>query len=89
MTSETTPLRHSRLWDSALEHAEELATGSGMAAIIYYRPIDDHWFVLRADAVAPKGLTIRTTVHPGKPKPNQPEFVEHSFDRPALAGAAL
>jgi len=87
MTSDTTPLRYSHLWDSALEHAEELVTRSGTAAVIYYRPIDDHWFVLRADAAAPKGLTIRTTVHPGDPSSRRPDMVEHSFDRPPFAGA--
>lgn len=65
MKPEMTPLRSSRLWDSAREHAEELASASGKPAIIYYRPIDDHWFVLCADAGAPKGRTIKTTVYPG------------------------
>ncbi len=84
MKSYATPLGSSHLWDSALKHAEELASISGEAAIIYFRPIDEHWFVLRANAEEPQGLTIKTTVYPDYLIPSHPNHPEHPLDGPAL-----
>ncbi len=66
MKSEGTPLGSSWLLASAVKHAKELASKSGRPAVIYHRPIDESWFVLGVDSVAPPGLTIKTTVYPDK-----------------------
>jgi hypothetical protein len=83
MKSDTTPLRYSHLWDTALDHAREIAAESGEAAIIYYRPIDDQWFVLRADAAAPPGLTIKTVVDSDSRDNAHHDLPEHALDGPA------
>ena len=83
MTSDATPLRYSHLWDAALDHARELAAKSGGAAVIYYRPIDDHWFVLSADAEAPSGLTIKTVVDSDTLDRAPHNIPEHALDGPA------
>ena len=64
MKSDGTPLGPSQLWVAAVKRAEELASTSGQPAVIYHRPIDESWFVLRADTEAPPGPTIKTTVYP-------------------------
>ena len=55
---------------AAVRHAEELALKTGQPAVIYHRPHDESWFVLRADAQAPSGSTIKTTIFPDLDQPN-------------------
>ena len=74
MKSDGTPLGSSQLWASAVKHAEKLASKSGEPAVIYYRPHDDTWFVLRVDNEPPLGPTIKTTVCPDKQNPNYPDI---------------
>ncbi len=64
MKSERVFLGTSPLMAAAVKHAEELASKSGQPAVIYHRPIDESWFVVRADSAAPSGSTIKTTVYP-------------------------
>ena len=85
MISGTTPFGSTLLWDSALRHAEELAAKSGEAAVIYYRPIDDRWFVLNASAQAPRGLTIKATVQPHGGEASRRNVPLHPLDEPARA----
>lgn len=85
MISDTTPFGASRLRGPALKHAETLASKTGEAAVIYYRPIDGRWFVRRATANAPRGLTIKTTVYPQKGCSGRPDTPEHPLDGPAAA----
>jgi hypothetical protein len=66
-----------------LKHAEELTLKSGEAAVIYYRPIDEHWFVLNANAQAPRGLTIKATVQPHGNEAGRRDIPEHPLDGPA------
>ena len=87
MMSGATPFGSSLLWDSALRHAEELASKSGEAAVIYYRPIDERWFVLNASAQAPRGLTIKQTVQPRGEQNGRRVVREHPLDEPARADA--
>ena len=49
---------------AALKHAKELACNSGSPSIVYYRPLDDVWFVLDANDPAPEGPTIKLEVRP-------------------------
>ena len=83
MKSHGTPLGPSQRWASAVKQAEELAATSGQPAVIYHRPIDESWYVLRADTAAPPGPTIKTTVYPDKPKPTYPDIPEHPLDGPS------
>ena len=89
MKSDGTPLGPSQLLASAVKHAKELASKSGEPAVIYHRPIDESWFVRRADTVAPPGPTIKTTVYPDKPNPNYPDIPQHPLDGPSPTDVQL
>ncbi len=49
---------------AAIKQAKELAHDSGSPSIVYYRPLDDVWFVLDANDPAPEGPTIKLKVLP-------------------------
>ncbi len=49
---------------AAMTHAKALARNSGSPSIVYYRPLDDAWFVLDANDPAPDEPTIKLRVLP-------------------------
>ena len=58
------PLGPTRIRDAAIKHAKELTLESGSSSAVYYRPLDDKWFVLQADVPGPEGTTIKLEVLP-------------------------
>jgi len=58
------PMGSNRMRVVAMNHAKDLARTSRAPSIVYYRPIDDKWFVLPSDAPEPIGPTINVEVRP-------------------------
>ncbi len=58
------PLGPTGMRVAAMKQAKELAHGSGSPSMVYYRPLDDVWFVLPANDPAPEGPTIKVEVRP-------------------------
>lgn len=47
-----------------MKNARKLARDTGAPSMVYYRPIDDTWFVLGVDDPPPFGPTIKVEVQP-------------------------
>ena len=58
------PLGPNRMRVAAMKRAKELAHDYGSPSMVYYRPLDDVWFVLCANDPAPEGPTIKVEVLP-------------------------